>query len=156
MEISEEIVLYGHDILATSTYAQLKHFIQHKNSTTYAHCLLVAMCSLAIADTLHLTVDRKALVRGALLHDYYLYDWHIERNHFHGFTHPACACRNAQAHFGLSEIESDIVRKHMFPLTIIPPKYRESWIVSLADKIVAIREMVSSRACQIQLAIQHY
>ena len=155
MEISEEIVLYGHDLLVASTYVQLKHFIQHRNSTTYTHCLLVAMCSLAITDALHFTVDRKALVRGALLHDYYLYDWHMKRNHFHGFTHPECAYRNAQSHFGLTKIESDIIRKHMFPLTIFPPKYRESWIVSLADKIVAVREIVNPRTCQIQLAIQH-
>jgi len=30
----------------------------------------------------------------------------------------------------LNEIEEDIIRKHMWPLTLVPPKYKESFIVS--------------------------
>ena len=30
-------------------------------------------------------------------------------------------------------MEADIIKKHMWPLTIIPPRYMESLIVSLVD-----------------------
>ena len=58
----------------------------------------VGGASLKLAEFFHLKVNEKALIRGALLHDYFLYDWHIKRkgHHFHGFTHPATALRNAE------------------------------------------------------------
>lgn len=59
---------------------------------------------------------------------------------FHGFTHPKTALRNAERDFDLSERECDIISKHMFPLTLVPPMHRESWIVSMADKYCALRE----------------
>ena len=31
----------------------------------------------------------------------------------------------------------DIIVKHMFPLNPTPPKYVESWIVTIADKMVS-------------------
>ena len=33
----------------------------------------------------------------------------------------------------------------MFPLTVIPPRYLESWVVSLADKIVTVRETLNPK-----------
>ena len=47
---------------------------------------------------------------------------------------------NADRDFGLNEIEKDIISKHMFPLTFMPPRYRESVLVTLADKWCAICE----------------
>ena len=32
----------------------------------------------------------------------------------------------------------DIIGKHMFPLNITPPKYIESWIVTISDKIISL------------------
>ena len=34
----------------------------------------------------------------------------------------------------------DIIKKHMWPLTVIPPSYKESWVVTVADKYVSARE----------------
>ena len=33
-------------------------------------------------------------------------------------------------------IENSIVR-HMFPLNIIPPKYKEGWVITYADKVLS-------------------
>jgi Predicted HD superfamily hydrolase len=87
-------------------------------------------------------VDTKKLIRGALLHDYFLYDWHIiDHNHrFHGFKHPKIALINAQRDLEISDIEKDIILRHMFPLTPIPPRYLESLIVCIADKICSVYE----------------
>ena len=60
----------------------------------------------------------------------------------HGFTHPSVAFKNASKSFELSNIEKDIIIKHMFPLTPVPPHFKESWIVTIADKICSIMEIL--------------
>lgn len=87
-----------------------------------------------------------ALVIGALLHDYFLYDWHDGKGrHFHGFTHPECAKRNAEMDYTLSPRVKNIIARHMFPLTPVPPTCTEAWIVCIADKICAIEETLFGR-----------
>lgn len=123
-------------------YSQTRQCIQHGNVTVYAHCLRVAGTACLLADELGLNVDRSALIRGALLHDYFLYDWHDKANghRWHGFTHPGTALRNASEDWTLTPIEQEIIRKHMFPLTPVPPTCREAWLVCVADKICAAQE----------------
>ena len=49
--------------------------------------------------------------------------------------------QNSEELFYLSDKEKDIIYTHMFPLNINRvPKYLESWIVSIVDKIVATYE----------------
>ena len=93
-------------------------------------------------ENYRLPVDKQSLVRGALLHDYFLYDWHEKDggHRLHGFFHAERALHNARRDFNLNFIERDIIRKHMFPLNITPPKFRESWIVTWADKLCAAEE----------------
>lgn len=122
--------------------AHEKNAIQHGSTTVYEHSVGVAGASLKLAEFFHLKVNEKALIRGALLHDYFLYDWHIKRkeHHFHGFTHPATALRNAEKEYNLGDIERNIISRHMFPLTVVPPMCREAWLVCLADKYCAVKE----------------
>ena len=125
----------------------MKNFTQHGNTTVFEHCVSVAKFSLLMAQYLEkmfkIKFDKDSLVRAALLHDYFLYDWHdktVPGHNIHGFTHPRTAMLNADRDFGLNEIEKDIISKHMFPLTIMPPRYRESVLVTLADKWCALCE----------------
>ena len=37
-------------------------------------------------------------------------------------------------------VEKDIIKKHMWPLTIVPPVCREAWIVTMADKYCSLME----------------
>lgn len=110
--------------------------IQHGDTTVLLHCLAVAYFSLLLAKKLRLRCDRGSLVRGALLHDYFLYDWHQpDRSHrLHGFHHAARALSNAQADLTLTKTEEDIIAHHMFPLTPAPPRCREAVLVCLVDK----------------------
>ena len=146
-KLAKELLTRGSDILLDPKAQQMKNFTQHGNTSVFEHCVSVAKFSLLMAHylekTLRIKVDRDSLVRAALLHDYFLYDWHdktVPGHNIHGFTHPGTACRNADRDFGLNEVEKDIISKHMFPLTIMPPKYRESVIVTLADKWCALCE----------------
>lgn len=121
---------------AESSLVKMNNFTQHGNTSTLLHCIAVSYFSFLLAEKLGITCNRRELLRGALLHDYFLYDWHEkDKSHrLHGFTHPGRALRNAKRDFQLSEREQDIIEKHMFPLTPMPPKYREAVLVCLVDK----------------------
>ena len=43
-------------------------------------------------------------------------------------------------------MERDIIKKHMFPLTLTPPAYKESLLVCLVDKACSIYEIFSRKA----------
>jgi uncharacterized membrane protein/HD superfamily phosphodiesterase len=134
------------DIYTHDEFLKLK-LHQHHNSSIFDHVMDVSYFSYRACKFLKL--DYKSAARGALLHDFFLYDW---RNHdipdlpedkFHGIEHPKIALANAEKHFILNDIEKDSVIKHMWPLTLIPPKYKESFIVSFADKYLASKEFVT-------------
>ena len=143
-DIQRQIEENAQDILQSSHFRQMKCYIQHGNMTVNDHVLSVARCSIALDDRLHAHCDRKALIRGALLHDYFLYDWHIpdaEHPHrLHGFYHPGVALRNAMKEYDLTVREKEIIKKHMWPLTVVPPMCREAWIVTTADKWCSLLE----------------
>lgn len=122
---------------------QSRRFIQHGSTSVYSHSFRVAYCSLVFADLLHLQRHQRELIRGALLHDYFLYDWHEkDRSHnLHGFRHPFTALRNADRDFMLSQRERNIIIRHMFPLIPIPPTCLEGWIVCMVDKGCSIYEI---------------
>ncbi len=125
---------------------QMKQFHQHRNNNTYNHVCHVARMSYRISKKLHLKVNEDSMLRGAMLHDYYLYDF--MRNpigaYRHGTTHPEKALDNASQEFDLNEKEKNIISSHMWPLTIMHlPKSKEAWIVSVADKICAVQEVLA-------------
>lgn len=121
---------------AESSLFKMNNFTQHGNTSTLLHCIAVSYFSFLLAEKLGISCCRRELLRGALLHDYFLYDWHErdKAHRLHGFTHPGRALKNAKRDFQLSEREQDIIEKHMFPLTPFPPKYREAVLVCLVDK----------------------
>lgn len=132
------------EICARSRLCESKRYVQHGTTSLYEHSILVAYYSLKLALRLNLPVNHKALVQGALLHDYFLYDWHIKdtTRPLHGFFHPRAALKNAEQEFELSPVEKNIILRHMFPLTPIPPVYLESILVCLVDKVCTINEII--------------
>lgn len=70
---------HGHDIIVHDHMQHIERgCYQHGAVTTFAHSIRVACLAVWMADRLHLwdKVDLHSLVRAALLHDYFLYDWH--------------------------------------------------------------------------------
>lgn len=74
------VEILGEEVLSNPTYLKNKELIQHGCSSIYEHCHNVALESLEIVDKFNIKCDIKSLVRGALLHDYFLYDWHDKKN----------------------------------------------------------------------------
>lgn len=133
-----------YDIMCNPKFRQMNRYIQHGTTTTLEHCISVSYVSYKICRALNL--DYISAARGGLLHDLFLYDWHEHAkktgNHFHGFTHPQTALYNAEKYFDLNNVEKDIIVKHMWPLTIIPPKTKEGFVVMYADKYCGFIETV--------------
>lgn len=140
------------DIINDSKFQTLKQQRHHGNELgRYAHCVRVAYYAYVIARKMHL--DSLSTARGALLHDYYFEDWRkVEHNehgidrirNMHAVAHPKRALKNAEKDYQLNKKEENMILRHMFPVTVTPPKYAESWIVSLVDKGVATCEFVHS------------
>jgi len=123
-----------------------KTLLQHGDVSVYDHSLSVADRCVAVAMRWPGRVNLRSLVRGALLHDYFLYDWHEndDSHRLHGFTHADRALRNARRDFAIGEIEEDMIRSHMFPLNITRcPRTVEGRILCLVDKVCATLETAS-------------
>ena len=89
-EFLEDFSEVMNELHTKSRFSMTKKFIQHGDVSVYQHCIFVAYMSCRIANKFNLNVDKRSLIRGALLHDYFLYDWHDKNKpaKFHGFTHP--------------------------------------------------------------------
>jgi len=128
--------LYHNDLIKT-----MKNIEHHKGVSCFEHCVKVSYISYKIAKKYKL--DYVSAARGGFLHDFYLYDWHEKGSHkgLHGFNHSKIALKNAQAIADLNKREIDIITKHMWPLNPMFPRYKESWVVTLVDKMTALKEV---------------
>ena len=128
-------------ILNHKEFRELKT-ITHHGITRYEHCLRVAYYTYLVTSFLHL--HYKEATEAALLHDFFT-DEVVEENFIKRLTnHPNIAFLNASKYFKLNKMQEDIIKTHMFPITLTPPKYLESWIVDIVDDIAAVYEKVFS------------
>lgn len=130
------------EIVSHHEYEQTKS-IKHHDESVYEHSMKVAYYSYLIAYKSNL--DWKSCIRGALLHDFHLYEFNkrsnisiIKDSISHAINHPKIAYKNASKYFELNCMEKDIIVGHMFPFGM--PKSPEAWIVSFVDTYIAIFE----------------
>ena len=123
----------------------MKQFIQHGKTSTFQHCRRVAETSDRLNERFRLGADRRVLITAAMLHDFYLYDWHCAddgSHRRHGFHHARRARDNAVREFAVDIRIQSAIDSHMWPLNPLRiPRSREAWILWVADKIVTFREM---------------
>ncbi len=131
--------------------SMLEKYRHHYQKNRLEHCLDVAWLSYRIARIFNL--DVQMISRGALLHDLFHYDWLREGPRWHGFRHPRIALENARKVITLTKKEEDIILRHMWPLTIIPPLYTEAWIVSAVDKYYGTKDYLWGIAITLKRAI---
>ncbi len=144
------------DILEHPLFQQLRAYPHHgAGNTVYDHSVSAAQCAFHMAQRFHMRPERvEAVTRAALLHDFFGYSWQSEEHrrymrrysgwqrftHMHAFIHGPHAANRADRVFGLDQRQKDAIASHMFPLAPFP-KNSEAWVVTLADKVVATREM---------------
>ena len=136
------------DLRCSAVVRRMQAFTQHGKISTYDHCERVARLSYWLNRRLHLRADERVLLRGAMLHDFFLYDWHEndDSHRWHGFTHANAARENAVKHFRISQGEAHVIASHMWPLNLTRlPRTREAWIVCLADKWCSLQETLFER-----------
>lgn len=133
------------EIINNEEFQRRKTFKHHGDESVFDHSIKVAYLAYSMAKKLHL--DAQSCAIGGLLHDFYTKPW-MDRDknekrkitELHGFVHAREAYQNASKEFPelMTPKIKDIIVKHMFPLTPAPPTYSESWLVTLADKIVSM------------------
>lgn len=147
-QVEKRFQAYAAKWLARPEVQRMDGYIQHGTTTTLDHTQRVARASLALAQALHLSVNEPDLVAGALLHDFYLYDWHDRSTSKpnHATKHPLYAAENARELLGVNEDIASIIETHMWPL---PPRRvpasKEAWIVCAADKWCSLVETIGDR-----------
>ncbi len=134
------------DLLSNGCVRRLENFNHHFNITRFQHSLNVSYYNFKICRFLHL--DARAAARAGLLHDLYFYDngslFNFRFNYFNGTNHPKIALYNSSKLEKLTPKESDMILRHMFPLTLSPPKTLEGFIITLTDKGCAVVETIAS------------
>lgn len=141
MNYNEEFNYILKDILKNEKVQEMKKFRQHFLSTTYNHSYEVAIYCYKICKKFRW--DYKSATRAAMLHDLFLYDCHKKEdrtNKWHAFTHGNIACKNADALFKLNEKEKNMIKNHMWPLTLMPPTSKEGMVLTFVDKYCASKE----------------
>lgn len=144
------------DIIAHPLFQALRDCPHHGGeNSVYTHSVDTAKCAYRLGRRFGLREDRvRALTRAALLHDFFGYDWQGERHrrytrrysgwqrvkHMHAFVHGPHAANRAGRVFGLDPRQRAAIASHMFPLARWPGN-SEAWLLTLADKLVASREM---------------
>ena len=145
-------------IMENEEFKQMNN-IKHHNTTRMDHSLKVSYYSYKIAKSLRL--DYEDVARGGLLHDFYTEEIRKcnkikDKILIFSTKHPAEAVENASKHFELSEKEVNIIQSHMFPVDYRIPKYAESWIVSLVDKVLSFGEVSKRFGCKLSYVFNLY
>ena len=141
------------DLINNDKVKEMQKYRQHYDINTFEHCMNVSYISYKICKKFGW--DYKSMARAAMLHDLFLYDWRnskkeLKLDGYHAFVHPKIALENASKLYDLNEKEKDIIVKHMWPVTVALPKYKETYIITLVDKYSALQESMQYYLNKIQ------
>ena len=145
-----EFMSVAKPILDHQEFLKTKSVVHHGN-TRYNHSVRVGYIAYKLSRLMGL--DTISTIRGGVLHDFFLErdDESIVSETKMWIKHPTIAKENAIEYFGVNEKEQNIIESHMFPISNKTPKYKESWIVSFSDKIVASVEAASTAKAQVAI-----
>lgn len=152
---------YVEEILLNKEFQKRQLFYHHYHTTVWEHSINVSFTCFLIAKKLKL--NKKVCAISGLLHDFYPYAWLYneelakidngiyvseigKKNKFfkqHGFTHAEAATKNYLKYFYyLQDVKiTNSIKRHMFPLNIIPPKYIEGYVLTLVDKYISLKDI---------------
>ncbi len=151
------------EILKHPEFQKRKLFMHHHNLSVWDHSTLVSFK--AFMASKYFKADKRVCAIAGLLHDFYSQAWistpeieALEDGKYtkamkepkpwykmHGFTHAKDASINYIKYFPHLEDKkiTNCILRHMFPLNIIPPRYREGLIITAVDKLNSVHELPS-------------
>lgn len=159
------------DILLNDEFQKRKLFMHHHDMSVWDHSILVSFNSYLVGQ--YFNADARVCAIAGLLHDFYSQAWlstpaleMLENGKYtvlmkkkkslfkmHGFVHAADAARNYVKFF--PELENkkitDAIKRHMFPLNIIPPRYKEGFIITVIDKWNSVHELPSIKVVPVMV-----
>ncbi len=132
------------DLLADALVRSMMNYRHHGDINTLFHSVYVSYCVLKMCRALHVEQTRE-IVRAALLHDFYLYEWYTEKHEQnHIWYHPGQSVINVEKYIGsLSDKQKNMILSHMFPLTKTMPDNIGAWLLTIADKYCASQDYLS-------------
>ncbi len=141
------------DLIEAPEFKKLDMCSHHCGVSRMQHCINVAYYSFLICKKLNL--NYRAAARAGLLHDLFYYDWQRSGMSIsqHAVLHSAIALKNAEKLTELSDLERDIIKNHMWLCGNIWPRHRESYVVSMADKLCAVWEAAHGVKCMVSYGI---
>lgn len=132
---------------------QKRRLFKHHHNSVWDHSIDVSLRAYKVARRYR--ADKRICAIAGLLHDFYPLAWQYSKEleeynpkyldrlsrkepllKKHGFTHAREATENYLIFFKEYENKriSNSIKRHMFPINIVPPRYMEGWVVSMADK----------------------
>lgn len=143
------------DLMDEEKVQKLDNHVQHCNTSRLQHSINVSYYSFLICR--FMGWDYRSAARAGLLHDMFYYDWRVtKRNRTnHASWHPRVAYDNARKITELNKIEKDAILKHMWPCTLLPPRYKESYVLTFVDKTCAVMEAVGQKWHKVRGSFAH-
>lgn len=144
----QEIRTDAGEILQTDLFqeaAKTDHHYGYNIANHEIHVCLIALFIVALLSAIGIHFHVREMVRGIMCHDLGLvgrYNGKFHSGPDCAFRHPVESEKEAEKICtDLTPIETDVITKHMFPLSKTGiPSCRETWIVTIADKICAVTE----------------
>lgn len=129
------------DLLEKPEVQRLANYTQHHYGNRLEHVIAVSYLSYNYAKWLHL--DVVSVARAGILHDLYYYEGEGDNASMaeHATMHPQIALKNAQAITDVSDLETNIILSHMYPVGNGPkPASKEAWLLDSVDDYLASKE----------------
>lgn len=154
---TEEYYTYIEGMVDHEVFLELRNFIQHGTVSRYQHSINVSYYTYILCK--YFGWDARSAARAGLLHDLFLYDWKTRKKPQgekpHAWAHPHAAYATASQYFPLNDCEKDIILKHMWPLSLAFPKYKETFAIILVDKYCAAFEYLLDKAQKVKKDIRN-
>lgn len=142
----QAVTRLGADVVNSDRFRSAWDIPHHRSENVALHSLRVAQESYRIAAWLHrhgIPVDVEDAVFGGLLHDIGMTEKQVSSSPSwkKAYSHPHLGAEIAENEYFANATQKDAVRRHMWPICVIPPSHAAGWIVLAADKIVSMREI---------------
>lgn len=131
------------DIFRNKEFKKLYN-IKHHGISRLEHSVKISYYSYLIAKKLG--INYVSVARGGLLHDFFFNgnERKMKEKFLDTFTHPYLALCTSKDIFSINKLEENIIVSHMFPIYLSVPKYKESILVNLVDKVIGFKEMITA------------